>query len=324
MRANLRLALLVIAGVCLVPFAASAQSLEEEQASASGSSSGASTLSSGSGTARTVDSGHQLGDEQAALEEQEPTPVSDDGITSLPDATDRDYFSFGVFGRGVVVPGFLIHAFVDYQGANPVNGAIGGFFAWRKNGLNVIAEVGYVGLGGNGFYHGLSAQDTEMEFVQSQLGVVFGSFVFQWSVPIAPWFSLDIGIGLALGGVTGNLYRQEAYPDPSVQYGYQPCQGVGTPNGAYCEGPTEHVGTSGRLDDSRTRGGTYQITNNGMPGTGPNPFYFGDGGVPPIFGWLELPRITARFQPIRQIQGRIDLGYQLYGFMFGASLGYQF
>lgn len=312
MRSALRPALVVLVASWLALPVAHAQTLEEEQAS---QGSGAAATES----PRTVDSGHQLGDDQAAMEEANPRPTADDGITAVYDETNRDYFSFGFFGRGVVVPGALIAAFVEYHGDSPTNGSLGGYFAWRKNGLSVIAEVGYVGMGGNGYYHGINAADSEMEFIQSNLGVVFGSFVFQWAIPVLPWFSVDLGIGIGLGGVTGNMYRQEAYPDATAQYGYRVCQGVGSPNGAYCEGPVEHPGTGGRLDDTRTRGGTYQLQNNT-----PNPFYFGDGGIPPMFGWLELPRVTARFTPIRQLQIRVDVGYQLYGVMFGGSLGYQF
>jgi len=319
MRAPLRLALLVALVSCLALPVARAQTLEEDQASQT-----TTTTTTTTEGARTVESGHQLGDDQATLEEAEPLAEHDDGISARFDETNHDYFSFGVFGRGVVIPGALIAAFVNYQGGNPVNGSIGGYFAWRKNGLSVIAEVGYVGLGGDGYYRGMSAADTEMEFVRSQLGVVFGSFVFQWAVPVTEWFSIDLGIGIGLGGVTGNLTRQEAYRDTSAQYGYGTCTGPGNPDAAYCEGPLEHPGPSGRLDDSRSRGGTYQI-NSGSPGgpTTPNPFYFGDGGVPPIFGWLELPRVTARFTPIRQLQIRLDVSYNLYGVAFGGSLGYQ-
>ncbi len=322
MRSSLGLALLVVA-LSSLPSGALAQTLEEEQSGATTTTTTTTSSSGALATPRTVESGHELSDDQAVMEEQNPTPQRDDGITAVTDETNHDYFSFGFFGRGVVVPDFLINAFVLYHGGIPVNGSMGGYFTWRKNGLSVTAEVGYVGMGGDGYFHGISAADTEMEFVRSQLGIVHGSFIFQWAVPVTPWFSLDLGIGIGLGGVMGNLYRQEAYADPSAQYGYSTCTGVGTPNGAYCEGPQEHVGSGGRLDDSRVRGGTYQISNNGAPGTGPNPFYFGDGGIPPIFGWLEIPRVTARFTPIRQLQIRLDLSYNLYGFSFGGGIGYQ-
>lgn len=301
-------------------------SLEADQASAE-------TTSSTDTGARTVESGHALGDEQAILEESEEPPSADDGISARLDETNRDYFNFGFLTRGIVVPDFLIGAFVTYRGNSPVEGTLGGYFAWRRNGLNFIVEAGYTGLYGDGFFHGTSAADTEMEYVRANLGVVFGSVQVQWAVPINEYFAIDIGFGLSLGGTIGNLYRQEATPDSTAASGYRMCTGPLDGGGGYCEGNVERVGTNGRLDGSRTMGGTYQIQNGGGPGptgngngaqgTGPNPFYFGDGGIPPMFGWLDLPRVTARITPIRQLVIRVDLSYNLYGFAFGGSIGYQ-
>lgn len=115
--------------------------------------------------------------------------------------------------------------------------------------------------------------------------------------------------------MVGDLYRTEAY---NAGGGWEPCTDVGNPDATFCEGPREMPGPSGRLDDTRQRGGTYQRI------TGANPFYFGEGGVPPIFATIDLPRISFRFKPIRQIQLRIDTAYNLYGFSFGASAGYGF
>ena len=320
---TLRFAFIVLAaGGLALPIASAQTTTQTTTTTASGSSSSAGTL----GAPHTVESGHALTDDQAAMEEANPRPAPDDGISARPDETNHDYFSVGFLARGVIVPDFMISAFVSYRGPNAHNGGMGGFFSWRRNGLTLTAEVWYGGLSGQGFFHGMSAADTETEYVNSQLGAIFGNLVFQWAVPVTPWFSIDIGLGLGLGGVYGNLYRQEAAPAPGSQYGYQMCSGIGSPNGAYCEGPVEMPGATGRLDDSRQRGGTYQLSTNGMPGTGtgPNPFYFGDGGVPPIFPWLDLPRITARFNPIRQLLIRVDLGYTVFGFHWGGALGYQF
>lgn len=294
----------------------SSSSLEADQASAE-------TTGTTDPGARTIESGHALGDEQAILEESEEPPSADDGISARLDETNHDYFNFGFLTRGIVVPDFLISAFVQYHGGSPVEGTLGGYFAWRRNGLNFIVEAGYTGLYGDGFFHGMNAADSEMEYVQAHLGVVFGSVQVQWAIPVNQYFAIDIGFGLSLGGTIGNLYRQEATPDSTASSGYRPCVGPNDAGGTYCEGTVERVGTNGRLDGSRQMGGTYQLQNNGAPGTGPNPFYFGDGGIPPMFGWLDLPRVTARITPIRQLVIRVDLSYNLYGFAFGGSIGYQ-
>ncbi len=310
-----------LAALSLVPAAASAQTLAQDQASEETESADA----LGTSGVSTVDSGHALSDEQAVLEEEPPVEPADDGI----DPTERpntDYFSVGMIMRGIVIPDFIQGLFVHYSGPTPVNMGGGGYFNWRRNGFNVIAEIWYAGFGNQGFYRSESDPDTETEMVQSHLGVVFGNFVFGWAFDVTNWFAVEVGLGLGFGGMVGDMSRQEARPDARAPNGYTACAGPGDGNPSYCEGPPIESPNpaNGRLDGGRVHGGTYQITNNGSAGTGPSAFYFGDGGVPPMFVWVDLPRIGLRFRPIRQIQIRLDGGYNLYGFNFGGSIGYGF
>jgi hypothetical protein len=144
---------------------------------------------------------------------------------------------------------------------------------------------------------------------------------------VTEWFAFDIGFGLGFGGMVGNLTRTEAYRATGTRE-LQACTGPGTPAASGCESPLELRGSNGRLDDTRQRGGTYQELSTGDPTidarNGPNPWYFGDGGVPPMFFWLDLPRIGVRFKPIRQVQIQLNGGYNLYGFNFGGSIAYGF
>jgi hypothetical protein len=308
MRPTLRFAFVVLVSLGLAVPVASAQTTTQTTTSSTSSSGGASTL----GGPRTVESGHALSDDQAAMEEANPRPAADNGISPRLDATDHDYFSVGYMVRGIVIPDFVINWFVDFTGPSAFNAGMGGFFAFRRNGLTVTAEVWYGGFGAQGYYRGHGANDRDIDYVNSQLGVVFGNFVFQWAVPVNEWFAIDVGIGLGLGGVVGNMQRQDGY---SLNVGggapYGVCAGPGqTPTGptaAYCPPP-------GSGDD-----GTYQITNRTNNGMG-----FGSGLIPPIFPWLDLPRVTFRFTPIRQLVARIDLSYSVYSFNFGGSVGYQF
>lgn len=327
MTVTVRLALALTA-LALVPAGVSAQTLAEEQASEDGETPAESAdglgTASGSSVA-TVDSGTALSDEQAVLEEDAPVEAHDDGL----DPTERpntDNFSLGVIMRGVVIPDFIQGLFVSYRGPTPVNMGMGGYFNWRRNGFNVIAEVWYAGFQNQGYYRDASDPDTETEMIQSHLGVIFGNFVFGWAFDVTNWFAIELGLGLGFGGLVGDMYRQEARPVAGGQYGYASCRGTGDGDPAYCEGPPVEMPNpaTGRLDDNRVHGGTYQIENNGAAGTGPSAFYFGGGGVPPMFFWVDLPRIGVRFRPIRQIQIRLDGGYNLYGFNFGGSVGYGF
>jgi hypothetical protein len=242
------------------------------------------------------------------MEEANPRPTADDGISARLDATDHDYFSVGFLARGVVIPDFVLNWFAHFYGPSPLNAGMGGYFAFRRNGLNVIAEIWYAGFGGQGYFRG-SGADPETDYFNSQLGVVFGNFVFQWAVPVNEWFSVDIGIGLGLGGVVGNMQRQDATTTTPGR-GYSICPGPGLGAPGYC--PPDMPTAPGN-------DGTYHIRDNTT-----NPFGFGSGLVPPIFPWLDIPRVTARFTPIRQLVIRVDLGYSIYAFNWGGSIGYQF
>lgn len=315
-----------------------AQTLEEEMAQTEGGSTG--TATDGTATDAQTDSdttsssgGHELNDDQAVYEErtggQEALGPSETDPRERP---DTDYFFLGAFARGVIVPTFVQGLFVQYSAGRgstgePVNMGAGGFFTWRRNGFGVTAEVWYLGFGTAGYYHGLGATDDEFEFIESSLGAIFGNFVFGWSIDVTDWFAFDIGFGLGFGGMVGELYRTEAYRATGTQE-LQACMGPGTPAASGCEGTLELRGTGGRLDDTRQRGGTYQHFRTGDPTidgrNGASPWYFGDGGVPPMFFWLDLPRIGLRFKPIRQIQIQVNGGYNLYGFNFGGSIAYGF
>ncbi|MBN8615838.1 MAG: hypothetical protein J0L92_34915 [Deltaproteobacteria bacterium] len=316
-----------------------AQTLEEEMAATEGGDGSTDTSSTDVETADTADGttsatgGHELNDDQAVYEER---TGGDEAIgpseTDPRERPDTDYFFLGAFARGVIVPTFIQGLLVQYsagQGSTgePVNMGAGGFFTWRRNGFGVTAEVWYLGFGSTGYYHGLGAADDEYERIESNLGVVFGNFLFGWSIDITEWLGFDIGFGLGFGGMVGNIYRTEAYRQTGTQE-LAACTGPGTPAASGCESSLELRGTGGRLDDTRQRGGTYQRFVSGDPTVdarnGANPWYFGDGGIPPMFFWLDLPRIGLRIKPIRQIQIQINGGYNLYGFNFGGSLAYGF
>jgi hypothetical protein len=264
--------------------------------------------------------GTELSDEQALLEEQAPREQGRSGFEPG-ERENQDYFFLGALARAQILPSFPFElGGVTFPAGYdvPVNGAVGAFFNYRRNNFNIQLEVFYQGMGWSGFLRGTGDPQTETEFIESQLGIVFGSFNFSWAFPITEWFAIEVGMGLGFGGVVGDLYRTEAYQATGTGE-WQPCSGPGVPDSAYCEGPLEMPNPStGRLDGTRTRGGTYQQI------TGPNPHYFGEGGVPPMFATIDLPRLSFRFKPIHQIQIRVDTAFNLYGVSLGGSVAYGF
>lgn len=248
------------------------------------------------------------------------SPVDAGEVDGLDPNRDRQYW-FGALIRAQVIPDYLPAAFLDLSAGfdTPVNGGGGAYFNYRRDDFNIQIEAFYQGYGWNGFVRGQNKPPTETEYIESQLGVVFGNLLFGWAFPVNEWFAVELNFGIGFGGMVGNLYRTEAWVDPAGEW--HPCVGFGNPaGGGFCDdlGQVERPGPGGRLDDTRVQGATLQRE------TGANPFYFGDGGVPPMFVTLDLPRVAFRFMPIPDMQIRAEMGFNVYGFSFGANAAYGF
>lgn len=248
---------------------------------------------------------HERGDDEEE-EEEEPAPQSPFDPHEL---EGESYHHVGVFARGIIAPQFIQNLFVD-GGVTALNVGVGGFYNYRKDGLNIIAEVWWAGFYGTGPFKALNEEAPGMEMIESELSVVFGNIVLMWSIPIASWLAIEIGFGLGFGGVFGGMYRTEAYRTDGNSP-WTACTGPGNPaigvdGEAFCD-PREADGGEGH----------YQRLD------GPQEYNF-SGGVPPLWFWVDLPRVAVRIKPLRQLQIRVEGGFAAYAFHFGGSLAFGF
>jgi hypothetical protein len=267
------------------------------------SSSGASSSGPTSGT--TVINIHERDRDRDRDDEEEEAPQQ--SYFDPHELEGESYHHVGVFARGIIAPQFIQNLFVQ-GGLTALNVGVGGFYNYRKDGLNIIAEVWWAGFYGTGPFAALNESLDAMEMVESELQVVFGSIALMWSITLTSWLAIEVGLGLGFGGVFGGLYRTEAYPEGS---GWTACRGPDDPNDPanYCDA---REGTEANAE------GHYQRVD----GT-PNPYNF-SGGVPPLWFWIDLPRVAIRIKPLRQIQIRVEGGFAAYAFHFGSSLAFGF
>ncbi len=215
----------------------------------------------------------------------------------------HSYHHVGVFARGLFVPQAIQNLFVS-GGANALNVGTGVFYNYRRDGLNIMAEVWWAGFHTQSFFKGRNDMPTEYEWVESELNAVFANIVLMWDLNITDWLAFEIGFGIGFGGVYGGLYRTEAHPAAG---GYAPCVAPGNPDPVYCDASSQ-TGGVGSYDRLQRRSQPYNFS----------------GGVPPMFFWLDLPRVAVRIQPMRQLQIRVEGGYALYALYFGGSLAFGF
>lgn len=267
-----------------------------------------------------VHTGDQRGsddDDDDEAEEEEPAGRNPFDPTEL---QGDELYHFGVFARGIFVPQFIQNLFVS-GGSNALRYGAGIMFNYRRDGFNMIVEVWGADFAHAAPYHGLNEADTETEWLEVELDLLFVNFAAMWSIEIASWLAIEVGFGLGAGGVFGNLWRTEAYPDRDAPSGWTPCAHDTVPTDATPHGGTDAAGTR-YCDESEARDPAFEGSYQRLENTA-EPQNF-TGGVPPVFFWVDIPRIAIRIKPIRQIQLRLEGGFALFGFHFGGSLAIGF
>ncbi len=222
------------------------------------------------------------GDEQAVMEERfgvegtrEPTDPFED--------PDQTYLFVGAFYEHTFTPTFILNLFLD-ESPGADNSGFGFEFSTRKEGMSLVLRAYYQGGRAEGPFRASGDPEGDTEYIDSNLWAAMASATFLWAVAEpSPLFAFEMGLGVGVGAVFGELIRTEAYRDGS---GWKACDGPGTPNPAYCEGA----------------GGQYNYRQ---------PKWFDGGNVPNLWFRLSLPHIAFRFKPIHQLVARLEGGFQV-------------
>jgi hypothetical protein len=240
----------------------------------------------------------RIDDEQALAEDE--SEVEEQRSAADPfEEEHTPYYFLGVFYRHTWTPRFLISLFTDEQTAAD-NPSAGLEFTYRKDDFEIITQLWYQAYFVNGPFRGKGDTLQETEFIDSELKAVFIGAAFLWSTMFTDWIGLEYGLDIGIGGVWGDLQRNEARPsdaDGSVR-GYTACSGPGDPaNPVYCE-----------------PGGNYGIEPSWL-----------DGGSRPLVYARLAPHLAIRIKPIHQLVFRIDGGFDLFsGFFLGGSAAFGF
>lgn len=244
----------------------------------------------------------RLGDEQVLAEERLGVEQARSGTDPYEDPTAPYYF-LGVAYWHTFTPSFILNLFTD-ESTKTNNPGIGLQFTYRKDAFDIVASVYYQTYAVNGPFRGAGDEDTETEFIDSDLKMVAASVSFLWSTDFTDWFAIQYGIGLGVGGVFGDMIRTEAYP---VGNGWERCVGPSNPPNAYCDPTSVEDGEEGGHFGARARRWTQ------------------GGSVPNVWFRASLPHLALRFKPIKQLMIRVDGGFDLFsGFFVGGSLNFGF
>jgi hypothetical protein len=268
-------------------------------------------------------------DDDAAKKDDAKKEESPDAKWDPNEDPAKTYRFIGLRYRDAVVPKFIINWFAN-GGRNVNVPMVGPEFITRRDHLEIAVALMYADYSMDPFlFQGKSDPMTSWELVAStlKLGYVMADFLYE--IPIEKVgektgrFAFLIGGGVGIGGVFGQLYRSQAYPNSNAA-----ATNSSDPSGwAACTGP----GAQGRVAGNLSAGYCDTRTNHYAGGTN------GDGNVytgytednwanghskPLIFPWIALPQIGFRYKPIKQFQMKADFGFSTSGFFFGLSASY--
>jgi hypothetical protein len=229
----------------------------------------------------------------------------------------KTYYFVGARFRDVVVPKFMLNIFAD--GGSTVNVfTFGPELSSRKAGVEYDIGLSYADYSMNEFlFKAKDDGNDAWEIVSSDMKVIYLNIdvLFEVWKHETGMFSFMVGGGVGLGGVLGNLYRTQAYPDDLSRPNPED-----TSQWNKCSGPTP-----GMHIDPGTGNSYCDISNTHfqVDGKDYSEASWANGGSKPfIFPWLALPQISFRWKPVKRFQARADLGFSITGFYFGLSAAY--
>jgi hypothetical protein len=238
----------------------------------------------------------------------------------------KPYRFIGIRYRDAIVPKFMINWFAN-GGRNVNVPMVGPEFITRQNHLEIAVSVMYADYSMSPFlFQGKSDSSTTWDLVQSQLKVAYAMVDILAEIPLEKKVvggvektgrvAFLIGGGVGIGGVFGNLYQSQAYPNSTAAAGntgdatqWSPCLSATQSNGlagTYCNNRSNHFAGPG-----------------GVLSTGfSQPSWVNGGDKPLVYPWIALPQLSLRYKPIKQFQMKVDGGFSTSGFFFGASASY--
>lgn len=206
------------------------------------------------------------------------------------------------------VPFFITRLFVniDPGWGGGTNIATGPEFVYRNRGMDIVLSAMYVGYNaGPGYFRGISENPNATERVQSSLFGIYVTSHFLWGIRIHPMFQIQIGGGIGVGFIGGDLYRTQVAPGGTANSGnpngWQECTNAASIDPTYCGNPDN--GHYLHSDGTRYR----------------EPNWAGGGSVPLVIPWLSLPHVAFHIRPHRYFDIKVEGGYALIGFYGGLS-----
>ncbi len=236
----------------------------------------------------------------AAFEADTEGPLVLPGDDNAPSGETSYYL--GVFYRGMFIPKFYQHLFIDGGSNFYVNGGGVEFTIDQEEFVYNIAawfaDYGFSGVP----YKSSDDSNRAWDLVDSKMKAVYVTGEFLWVSSLANTLGLTYGFSAGLGGIFGELKQTQAYlptgADENDPNAYKRCPGVtdAPQYNGYCSDPKQDLDTPVRS--------------------------WADGGSKPlVFPWVSV-QAGLRWKPTPALATHVDVGIGTGAIYFGAGVDY--
>ncbi|HEX7478165.1 MAG TPA: OmpA family protein [Polyangiales bacterium] len=231
------------------------------------------------------------------------------------DPEAKGQWFLGGYYRHNWIPSYMLAPFLT-RAPSITNDGFGLLVSHRSaGGLTAQVGLGYMPY----FVHGaFTAKDTlveDTEYIRSDLALLHLTGALLWPIEFNRMLALEFGFGLDFGIFTGNLTRNEAYPDATGNF--HACQAAHMPvvlgpdkrsDGTaieYCDQAFDRNGKPIATNTASQKGEQYGVRDN---------------RVPPVMAFPMLPLLALRFSPHEQIAIKFEFSYGIAQIWLGASV----
>jgi hypothetical protein len=229
------------------------------------------------------------------------------------DAQTGQWF-LGAYYRHTWLPSFMLKPVFE-RGASISNEGLGLVLSHSSHtGLTTQIGLGYTGYHFQGAFNPNSSVVEDTEWVTSKLGLAHVTGSVLWPIKLHRMLTVEIGLGVDVGIVTGKLHRTEAYP---VNGAFRACAGPLNPR---ITGPNEDAQgkPAAYCDQAYDRNGDA-IPTSGASVSGAH-YNDRETRVPPLMLVPLLPHLALRFEPSERVAIKLEGAFGLVQFWIGASV----
>lgn len=239
-----------------------------------------------------------------------------DGTATFTGAGEQDSaldrWWLGGYFRHLWIPPYMTDPFFRRAPAVSNNG-FGLTATYRTGGgLNVVMGVGYMPYEFSGPFLADAQPVTDTELVRSDLALWHLTGSLLWDIEFHHTIALEIGFGIDVGLLTGEIRRNEAYLDDGS---FRDCRGPLDPPNAdpeagevFCDLPENGSGLDG-TDDVDDQGEHYDVVED---------------RVPPVILFPMIPHVALRVQPFKHLTVKAEFAFGVVQLWAGVSLHMSF